>query len=57
MYNEHIIDSIKEFLNKQLGNIIEQIDGERSFYQGYLHGCKSVIDYVLGSIDIGKDDK
>ena len=56
MYNENTIDGIKDFLKKHLEKVNSEITGEKDFFQGYLHGCKSMIEFVLGSIDIGKED-
>ena len=57
MYNENIINTIKEFLNEELERINEKLTGEIDYFQGYLLGRKSIIEFVLNSIDIGKDDK
>lgn len=57
MYNEKIINTIKEFLNEDLENLNKQLTGEIDYFQGYLLGRKSIIEFVLNSIDIGKDDK
>lgn len=57
MYNEKIIDTIKEFLREDLERANEQLTGDVDYFQGYLLGRKSIIEFVLNSIDIGKEDK
>ena len=57
MYNENIINGIKEFLTKELEQTNKDLTGEIDYIQGYLLGKKNIIEFVLKSIDIGKEDK
>ena len=55
MYNENIINGIKEFLTKELEQTNKDLTGEIDYIQGYLLGKKNIIEFVLKSIDIGKE--
>ena len=57
MYNENIINGIKDFLTKELEQTNKDLTGEIDYIQGYLLGKKNIIEFVLKSIDIGKEDK
>ena len=57
MYNENTIENIKEFLQKESEKIVNELTGEVDYFQGFLMGQKNIIDFVLGCIDIGKEDK
>lgn len=57
MYSTLIIENMKEFLSKELEQINKDLDGNLDFGQAYMLGQKNVIEYVLNSIDIGKEDK
>ena len=57
MYNENIINGIKDFLTKELEQTNKDLTGEIDYIQGYLLGKKNIIEFVLKSIDIGKDEK
>ena len=57
MYNENIINGIKEYLTKELEQTNNDLTGELDYIQGYLLGKKNIIEFVLKSIDIGKDEK
>lgn len=56
MYNENTIENIKDYLKKELEAVNKEITGEVSHYQGFLLGEKNIIEFVLGVIDIGKED-
>ena len=57
MYSTLIIENMKEFLSKELEQINKDLDGNLDFGQAYMLGQKNVIEYVLNSIDIGKEDE
>ena len=57
MYNENIINGIKDFLTNELEQTNKDLTGEIDYIQGYLLGKKNIIEFVLKSIDIGKDEK
>lgn len=57
MYNENTVENIKDFLQKELEKIHTELTGEVDYFQGFLMGEKNIINFVLGCIDIGKEDK
>ena len=57
MYNEQIINNIKDFLKGELETIQKELTGDVDYMQGFLMGERTIINFVLETIDIGKEDK
>lgn len=57
MYSEIVIDEMINFLKKELDQINKSLTGDISYFQGWLLGRKSEIEFVLETITIGKTNE